>query len=85
MQVLERDCAYIPPVTTRDTFDEIDLRADLERAIARLGPYEQFLVFAVYYQEIPLSDLADRMGVTYQAIQGQVGRITNQLRREISA
>jgi RNA polymerase sigma factor (sigma-70 family) len=63
--------------------DPIDL-ADLDRAIARLRPFEREVFFLHRLDDLPYDVIGTRMGITTAEVERIMGRVLDQLRRRLA-
>lgn len=63
--------------------DSIDL-AELDRAIARLRPFEREVFFLHRLDDLPYDVIGARMGISTAEVERVMGRVLDQLRRRLT-
>lgn len=72
---------------SENTFEKVvinERNRQLYQAIARLSPEQQRLVYEVYFEYIPQTEIAAREGVTKHAINKRLLRILKKLKKFLS-
>jgi RNA polymerase sigma-70 factor, ECF subfamily len=64
---------------------DLDLRDQLDRAIARLTAEQRAVIVLVHYLDLPLADAAQAMGIPLGTTKSRLNRATNALRAAIEA
>ena len=64
----------------RDVADEYGERELLWRAIGQLSPRQRAVVVLHYYEELPLTQVADVLGCSVGAVKAQLNRALTRLR-----
>jgi len=62
---------------------DVDGRADLERAIAKLGPKDRLVLYLHFSMDLPLHDVANVMGVSLSATKSRLYRAARRLRPDV--
>jgi len=75
--------ALMPAVA--DAYADSDLRDQLDRALARLTPEHRAVVVLHHYVGLPLSEIAEILGVPYGTVGSRLHHATRGLRAAITA
>ena len=65
--------------------DRTERRSLVERALARLPVSQARLLEAFHFERAPVGQIADSMGVSERAVEGQLRRARQKLRKQIEA
>ncbi len=67
-----------------EALEQEDLAALLERAVSRLSPERQHLIWLRYVEELPHAEIARRLGKSEEAVRAQLSRALRTLRQDLA-
>lgn len=68
---------------SRDAADDVAERDRTLQALTRLAPRRRAIVALRFYDDLPLADIADTLGVSVGTVKSQLSRALDQLRDEL--